>query len=373
MVAKPTIAAFCLFLLASSAMSVAVKNRCLPAWYDSNGIAFDLNPVKTQPINKPDSITTDSLMIAFKMCNAISPSEIDPTWGCDNKPESNIAYILDKATGKCYPMTNETSELKPELIKEGDDVKGVRLIYTNKDTISDFFYKNKNIKINIMCNKDIDNSSIQWIIDDSDPLFLIFTTSAKAGCGASVKDLISLFNNFKLAAAGIIFLVGILFTFFGKRFFTISLTITGFIIGFISISGTAYIFGAMQTSDSKKIGVLLLISFLLGLLIGWVFYKFRKLTTMAACGILFFLIGNALLRLYLSRWIIQNWAEIAFLVVVVIIGVGFGYQYSNQCIMFSTAFGGSFLIVLAAGVATNTYYSPDEVVERVKRGDTVVS
>jgi hypothetical protein len=373
MVAKSTFATLCMVLLASSVMTVTIKNRCMPAWYDSNGIAFDLNPVKTQPREKPDNITTDSLTIAFMMCNPIVPSDVDPTWACDNKPDANIAYILDKATGKCYPMTNPASELMPELIKEGDEVKGVRMIYSNQDTKEDFSYKNKNVKINVMCNKDIDNSNIQWIVDDSEPLYVTFTTSAKAGCGASVKDLISLFNDFKLVAAGILLLVGILFTFFGKRFFTITLTVTGFLIGFISISGSAYIFGAMQTADSKKIGVLLLISFLLGLLIGWVFYKFRKLTTMAACGILFFFIGNALLRLYLSRWIVQNWAEIAFLVLVVVIGVSFGYKFSNQCIMFSTAFGGSFLIVLALGVATKTYYSPEEVVERVKRGDRVVS
>lgn len=353
-------------------MSVTIKNRCLPAWYDSNGIAFDLNPVKTQPIDKPDTITTDTLTVAFQMCNPITPSQVDPSWGCDNKPDANIAFIRDKASGKCYPMTNPSSELTSELIKDGDEVKGVRMTYSNKDTKEDFSYKNKDIKINVMCNKEIENSSIQWIIDDSDAKYVTFTTSAKAGCGASVKDLISLFNNFKLAAAGIILVVGILFTFFGKRFFTITLTSTGFLIGFLSIAGTAYIFGAMQTSDAKKIGVVLLTSVLLGGLIAWVFYKFRKLTTMAACGILFFFIGNAVLRLYLSRWIHQNWAEISTLVFFALIGVLFGYKFSNQCIMFSTAFGGSFLVVLALGIATNTYYSPEAVVERVKRGDKVI-
>lgn len=373
MVAKTTLVTICMMLLASAAMSITVKNRCLPAWYDSNGIAFDLNPVKTKPIDKPDNITTDSISVAFQFCNPITPSQVDPTWTCDNKPDGNIAFVRDKTTGQCYPMTDVASTLSQELIKVGDDVKGVRLVYDNKNAKEGFFYKNKNVKINIMCNKDIDNANIQWIIDDSDAKFLIFTTSAKAGCGASVKDLISLFNNFKLVAAGIIFMVGILFTFFGKRFFTITLTTTGFLIGFIAIAGTAYVFGAMQTSDAKKIGVLLLISVLLGILVGWLFYKFKKLTTMAACGILFFFIGNALLRLYLSRWITKNWMEISWQVVFALIGVAFGYAFSKQCIMFSTAFGGSFLIVLALGVATNTYYSPEAVVERVRRGEAVVS
>lgn len=360
-------------LLIASSLSITVQNRCAPIWTDSNKIAFDLNMVKKDSFDKPDSIVAGNLNIAFGLCNPISTSQVDPTWPCTSKPQDNMVYVFDHLTNKCSPMTNVASTLKQDLTKDGDDnINGITLTYENHDVPADFSYKGKNLKVNIKCNKDIDNSKIEWTVDDSDSKYLIFSTSAKAGCGHSLKDLIALFENYKFVAAGILFFLGILFTFFGKRFFTITLTLTGFLIGFLSIAGTAYLFSAMQTADNKKIGVIFFIAFLMGLLVGYLFYKFKVLTTMGAVGLLFFMIGNAVERLYLARWVNQQWAVICILVVFVVIGVAFGYYYSKHCIMFSTAFGGSFIVVLGLSIASNTYSTPAQIAEQIKRGDKVV-
>jgi uncharacterized membrane protein YidH (DUF202 family) len=329
--------------------------------------------VKKDALDKPDSIETANLNIAFGLCNPITVSQVDPTWPCTSKPADNMVYVYDKNANLCKPMTNPSTVPTQELMKDVDgNVNGVSLIYENKDVPADFSYKGKNLKVNIKCNKDIDNYKITWAVDDSDSKYLIFNTEAKAGCGTSLKDLVALFENYKFVAAGILCFLGILFTFFGKRFFTITLTLTGFLIGFLSIAGTAYLFSAMQTADNKKIGVIFFIAFLMGLLVGYLFYKFKVLTTMGAVGLLFFMIGNAVERLYLARWVNQQWAIISILVVFVLIGVAFGYFYSKHCIMFSTAFGGSFIVVLGLSIATNTYSPPAQIAEQIKRGDKVI-
>jgi hypothetical protein len=373
MASKTIIAGIVGLLLVAGNLSITVQNRCAPIWTDSNKIAFDLNLVSQNNIDKPDTVSAPGLDIALALCNPITPAQIDPTWDCPNKPTDNMVYVKETDTNKCSPMTNSNSKLVQNLIKDDDDkITGITLTYENQDAAQDFSYKNKNLKVVINCNKDIDNSKIQWSVDDSDEKFIVFTTSAKAGCGHSLKDLVALFQNYKFIAAGIMFFLGLLFTFVGKRFFTITLTLTGFLIGFLSIAGTAYLFSAMQTADNKKIGAILIIAFLMGLLIGYLFYKFKVLTTMGAVGLLFFMIGNAVQKLYLARWVNQPWAVICILVVFVLIGVGFGYCYSKHCIMFSTSFGGAFLVVLAVSIATNTYSPPAQIAEMIKRGEKVV-
>jgi hypothetical protein len=369
---KTIFAGIVALLLISSSLSVDIKNRCAPIWTDSNKIAFDLNMVTQDSIDKPDIIKSGNLNIAMGLCNPIGSNDVDPTWKCDIKPSNNMAFVYDTVANKCYPMTNTDSTVDQTLIKDNDEIKGVTLIYENKNT-PDFSYGNKNLKINIKCDKNIDNSKISWTVDDSDSKYIVFTTSAKAGCGVSFKDLVTIFENYKFVAAGILFFVGLLFTFFGKRFFTITLTLTGFLIGFLSIAGTAYVFSAMQTADNKKIGVILFIAFLMGLLVGYLFYKFKVLTTMGAVGLLFFMIGNAVERLYLARWVNQQWQIICILVLFVLVGVAFGYFYSKHCIMFSTSFGGAFIVVLGLAIASNTYQTPAEIAEQIKRKDKVVS
>ena len=287
--------------LVSSTYCGVIKNRCAPLFTKDNSVAFDLNQVKPSDSKKPENITIGAIQTEFLMCTGVPDNIVDPLWGCTYKPAENLAYILDG--GKCYPITTPSSDLTHTILTNTDkEVTGLVMTYSNLNQTQDVKSKlySKDLKIVVNCNKDINNENASWTADNTDPKYLVFTTSVKAGCGHQLKDFFALFEQNRYLFGVVFFILGVLFTFFGKRFFTITLTLTGFLIGFLAIAGVAYLFSAMQKADSTKIAVLMLIAVLLGILTGYIFYRFKVVTTMAAVGILFFFIGSAIIRLYLS-------------------------------------------------------------------------
>lgn len=345
----------------------AVQNRCAPLFLNSDNVAFDFNQVNPTDPNNPVAVNQDATSTLFLLCQGIP----DSASNCANNLPDNLVYITE--AGKCYPITTTASQLTTNLQKDADgNPSGVIQIYDNSAVQSpakDKLYPNKNLKIILNCDKSTNNGQAQWTLDTSDPNYLTFTTKTSAACGTSLHDVFAFFIKYKWYFGGLLILLGILFTFFGKRFFIMTLTTIGFLIGFLSIVGTAYLFSAMQNADSKKVMVVLFLGLCMGLAVGWLFYKFRSVTTMAALGLLFFFIGQAVVRTYLSKYVTGNWAQIGIITAIVVIGVATGFFASNYCLMFATAFGGAFLFIFSIGMMTGTLKSPSVVAQEIQRGE----
>ena len=360
------------FQCASSAPNINL--RCTKLFTDeSNPISFDLNLVKPTDVNNPLKLNNGITSAQFLPCSGIQAKLVPAEWKCQNTFDQNQVYFFDGTT--CYALTTDASIATFEFSKdEKGKATGVSITYDNSKVPAETKSKlySKNLKIIVKCDNDVKDSDAVWSYNLMSLNYLEFTTSAKAGCGTSYRDLLDFFNNNKYVFGLAFIAIGILFTFFGRRFFSITLILIGFLIGFLAVAGLAYSISFFQGADTKKVVVLMIISVLLGALVAWIFNAFKVVSTMAAVGALFFFIANAILRLYLTRYITTTMGEFAVVIVVVIIGVLFGYVYSKQCIMFSTAFGGSFLVVYAVGTLTKTLDSPAVINERVRNGERVV-
>ena len=351
-------------LLGSS--QAALQNRCAPLFLNSDNVAFDFNQVNPTDPNNPVAVNNGATSTLFLLCQGIPDSAAN----CVNNLPDNLAYVT--VGGQCYPITTTATKLTTDLQKDADGApSGVIQIYDNSNVQAPDKNKlyTKNLKIILNCDKSTSNGQAQWTVDNSDPAYLTFTTKTAAACGTSLHDIFSFFIKYKWYFGGLLILLGVLFTFFGKRFFIITLTTVGFLIGFLSIVGTAYLFSAMQNADSKKVMVVLFLGLCMGLAVAWLFYKFKSVTTMAALGLLFFFIGNAVIRTYLSKYVTENWQQILIVVAIVVIGVAVGFFASNYCIMFATAFGGAFLFIFSIGMMSGTLDSPSVVAQKIQRGE----
>ena len=358
-------------LLATQAFTApSVKPRCSFSFTKDDLIGFDLIPVKAS--GQPIIIENGASKAQLQFCSAILQSSIPDGWNCPVIGE-NLVFVNE--AGKCLAVTTPDTTFISEYTTDSDKkTTGIVITYNNdkvKDEDKAKLY-GKNLKFTIACNKDILNSNAVWTYDTSDAAFINFKTAAAAGCGYSLKDFLEFFNKNKYIFGAAFVAIGILFTFFGRRFFSITLILVGFLIGFLTVAGAAYVTNAFAGADTKKVVVLFVISVLLGCLIGYLFNKFKVISTMGAVGVLFFFIATAVLRLYLATTITNSWAKLGITALVVVIGVAFGYFYSKFCIMFSTSFGGAFLVVFAIGTLSNTLDSPTIIEQKIKDGEKIV-
>lgn len=365
------IATVLICLLANQVFSATtVKARCSFSFTKDDLVGFDLIPIKG---SGPAIIVENGASKAqLQFCSSIPQSAIPDGWNCPTVAE-NLVFVNEG--GKCLAVTTQDSTFTSEYTTDNDKkTTGIIITYNNDKVKEEDKAKlyGKKLKLNIACNNDILNSNAVWTYDTSDAAFITFKTAAAAGCGYSLKDFLEFFNKNKYIFGAAFVVIGILFTFFGRRFFSITLILVGFLIGFLAVAGAAYVTNAFSGADTKKVVVLFVISILLGCLVGYLFNKFKVISTMAAVGVLFFFIATAVLRLYLATTVTNSWAKLGITSLVVFIGVAFGYYYSKFCIMFSTSFGGAFLVVYAIGTLSNTLDSPTIIEQKIKDGEKIV-
>src|SRR3990167_221603 len=225
-----------------------ITNRCAPLFLGDDNVAFDFNQVNPTDPNNPLVVGTAGLTSRFLLCQGI-PDSVTLDAKCTNKLPDNLAYVV--IGNDCYPTTTSATTLTTTFNKDGDG-KPTQVVQTYDNspvqgTAKSQLYT-KNLKIVLNCNKDSANGQAAWTVDNSDPNYLTYTTTTAAACGTSLHDVFAFFIKYKWLFGGILILLSILFTFFGKRFFIITLVIVGFLIGFLAIVGTAYLFSAMQNA-----------------------------------------------------------------------------------------------------------------------------
>lgn len=368
-------------LLALGSISAAtIQNKCLPLFTGSNSVAFDLNSVNPTNAQTPLTVVGAGSSSQFVLCNPIPSSALNADWKC-TPVSGSIAYIYDTASTTCKALNSEDSIINSAINMDSDQkVSGVTLSYDNSNasaTDKPNLY-GKNLQIVMNCDANIQNQNAAWTYTENDK-YVVFSSASSAGCGNSLKDLFGIFEKYRIVSSIVLGAFGVLFAFFGKKLFTITLTLCGFLTGFLSIAGVAYAFSALQNADSKKVTVILILSTLLGILLAYIFYKFKKVTTMVALGFLFFFIGNAILRLYLVKLNLANWIQIVILIVIVGLGVTGGYLFSeykycnySNCIIFATSLGGAFLLIMSIGFLTQTLKTPAEIQQMVLRNENMV-
>jgi hypothetical protein len=319
-----------ILLVVGSISSAAIQNRCLPLFTGTNSVAFDLNSVNPVNAETPLTLVGTGSTSQFVLCNPIPSSVLNADWKC-NSVSGSIAYIYNTASKTCKALNSADSTIVSAInLDSNQNVNGVTISYDNSNasTTDQPNLYGKNLQIVMNCDLNVQNQNAAWTYAENDK-YVVFTSASSAGCGNSLKDLFGIFEKYRIVSSIVLAAFGVLFAFFGKKLFTITLTLCGFLTGFLSIAGVAYAFSALQNADSKKVTVILILSTLLGILLAYIFYKFKKVTTMVALGFLFFFIGNAILRLYLVKLNLATWIQISIIAVIVLLGVLGGYFFSE--------------------------------------------
>jgi predicted membrane protein len=362
----------CTLCLSAAVLAGNFENRCVP-YFTNDMISFDLMQVSPSDPSNPlsgNSMDPQGDQYTFLPCAPLQQSKLPDQVSqlCASvQMDNNMMLVYNTQLQTCKATTSSKSSVEQtELTDSNGNTNGVQIRYIADK--SDGSVDGRDVIFKFYCNKDIADSSSSWTPDFSANAY-VMTTSCKSCCGYSLSDAFNFFNSNVYLFGGIFIGVGLIFAFFGRKWFTYTLVLAGFLIGFLFVVGLAYGTANLNGTDNKKKAVFFILGTMLGSLIAFVFYKFKKVTTMGALAVLFYLIGNAIIRFALAGKVHNQWVQWSIIIVLMLIGVGIGYVYSDHCIIFATAYGGAFLAVYSIGMLTKTLDSPSVIDAKIRAGE----
>ena len=324
----------CLLLACQLAIS-QTANRCLP-FFTSQKVGFDLVPIETANQQKPYAVslqphTNDRLgvfvtigSVEFNLCGLMTKPD-----SCPDVPGGAFAYYL--FDGKCTPMIVLTSNVVREPITVDNKVNGVSLLYNNDNLDADKKkFMGPNVQFRVTCNKENTgvakwSASINFLNGEQ----VTLTAEHASGCGKGIDDILDLFEQNKVICCIIFVGIGIIFAFFGRHAYKWTLMLCGFQIGFISVAGVCYSFGIFHNAVDSTKWIALASAIIVGLIVGFLLYKFEVATIMLVCGLLFVLITMAILTTFLASVEINKWLEIGILILAGALGAILGAYFKE--------------------------------------------
>lgn len=311
-----------LFLVLEIASSQTI-NRCLPI-FTKEKTGFDLVDIDKSNQNKGYDVkllphinvrlnkTVLLSNVKFNLCGLLPKPDT-----CTEPPGGAFAYYF--MDGTCLPMVILTSNSARDPITLQNKVNGVAITYNN-DNVDDTKKKalGPNLRFSITCNKD-KTGIAQWS-SQVDGEVVTLSTEHASGCGKSMEDLLAIFDQNKIICCIIFVVIGVIFCFFGRNAYKWTLLLCGFLIGFFTIALLSYSFGLLNNPTTAMAWIIFGVSILVGLIVGFLLFKFEIATIMLVCGALFALIALAILATFLASVEINKWIEL--LIVVASAGLG---------------------------------------------------
>jgi hypothetical protein len=286
------------------------------------------------------------------------------------KDDPTNKRILQVVQGMVDKLKNRLFEKVPSLTKkklsedDEDKVLGIRGIATNTDEgLYNFEYEIRcptdlkpegDFEVKILPSKGFKRS------DQENRRIVKLFKYDYSGCGNDFSGIIRFLdeNPWVFATGSIV--LGIFLLFYGYKFIRWALAIVGGLAGFILVLGIILWFWNYKAGSSAQIFFVIAISFLVGLLIGYIFYSFTKIAICGAGGFLGFLLSNLVIDLIqgFGDVILAKWVYWTIVVVFIILFTLFGKYMHDHCLILTTSVTGSYLLVRGAGSILGEY--PDD-------------
>lgn len=291
-------------------------NRCLP-FFTTEKLGFDLVKIDSANNNKPfvlsglnflENITTPvvNANVSFRLCNAL-----DAPAGCPKEVPQVTGFF---AQGQdCRPLNMILTKMQPSTIKDNNGkVIGVVLDYNSNDLDANTKKAIRyNMKFKVTCDKNITGNAT-WSFS-YEPNYVVLSTSHTAGCSYGLSDILDIFDNNKLICCTVFFMIGLLFTFFGRSAFRWTMLLCGLLIGFILVAGVCYALGLFVEATEQKKYMILGAAILAGVIVGFLMFYFEKSTISIVCGALTVMIVKALMTMFFPGLVLNTYAEMGIL------------------------------------------------------------
>lgn len=190
----------------------------------------------------------------------------------------------------------------------------------------------------------------------------------KSGCGNDYSGIIKFLeeNPWVFATGSII--LGIFLLFWGYKFIRWALAIVGGLAGFILVLGTILWFWNYKAGSSAQIFFVIAVSFLVGLLIGYIFYSFTKIAICGAGGFLGFLLSNLTIDLIegFADVTIAKWLYWLIVIIFIVLFTLFGKYMHDHCLILTSSVTGAYLTVRGVGTVAGEYPEDGSLIKKIQ-------
>jgi hypothetical protein len=327
---KHIIFSFYLLILFFISFIKSIDNQCF--FIDTDSFSFysiyDLSRGKDD-IDHNYPIPNTQKIIYFNFCAVLSKNK-------------TAQVIIDNNGEKTMLSNDKPNENKWESFDDGVIIK---LSSGEKCNETD----NYSIKYKITCNDDIDELNVKKYEEEKceGTLFI----ESKYGCPQfSVYNFWKLIHNNKVIFFIILFAIGIVLCFFGKKFIYVTIFIFSSIISVSVIF--MFVFNVVlpkgTEADQTVLTIVFIISFIPGIGIGILIIKYQHFLLACVLGG----VGGFFLSIFVYDLILNHWDEanklylkIIVYVVVIAICIGIGYLTIEHLKIITTSFVGSYSLV----------------------------
>ena len=328
---KHIIFSFYLLILFFISFIKSIDNQCF--FIDTDSFSFysiyDLSRGKDD-IDHNYTVPETQRKIYFNFCEVLS--------------KNKNAQVIEDNNGKINILSND----KPDKNKWETFDDGVIIKLSNGENCSDT--EKYSIKYKITCNDDIDELKVtEYKVDGQCNRTL--SIDSKYGCPQfSVYNFWKLIHNNKVIFFIVLFAIGIVLCFFGKKFIYATIFIFSSIISVSVIF--MFVFNVVlpkgTEADQTVLTIVFIISFIPGIAIGILIIKYQHLLLACILGG----VGGFFLSIFVYDLILNHWDEanklylkIIVYVVVIAICIGIGYLTIEHLKIITTSFVGSYSLV----------------------------
>ena len=328
---KHIIFSFYLLILYFISFIKSIDNQCF--FIDTDSFSFysiyDLSRGKDD-IDHNYTVPETQRKIYFNFCEVLS--------------KNKNAQVIEDNNGEINILSND----KPDKNKWETFDDGVIIKLSNGENCSDT--EKYSIKYKITCNDDIDELKVtEYKVDGQCNRTL--SIDSKYGCPQfSVYNFWKLIHNNKVIFFIILFAIGIVLCFFGKKFIYVTIFIFSSIISVSVIF--MFVFNVVlpkgTEADQTVLTIVFIISFIPGIAIGILIIKYQHFLLACVLGG----VGGFFLSIFVYDLILNHWDEanklylkIIVYVVVIAICIGIGYLTIEHLKIITTSFVGSYSLV----------------------------
>ena len=328
---KHIIFSFYLLILFFISFIKSIDNQCF--FIDTDSFSFysiyDLSRGKDD-IDHNYTVPETQRKIYFNFCEVLS--------------KNKNAQVIEDNNGEINILSND----KPDKNKWETFDDGVIIKLSNGENCSDT--EKYSIKYKITCNDDIDELKVtEYKVDGQCNRTL--SIDSKYGCPQfSVYNFWKLIHNNKVIFFIVLFAIGIVLCFFGKKFIYATIFIFSSIISVSVIF--MFVFNVVlpkgTEADQTVLTIVFIISFIPGIAIGILIIKYQHFLLACVLGG----VGGFFLSIFVYDLILNHWDEanklylkIIVYVVVIAICIGIGYLTIEHLKIITTSFVGSYSLV----------------------------
>jgi hypothetical protein len=244
-----------------------------------------------------------------------------------------------------------------------EDQQDLRIDYTGSPSTCGG--SNYGLQVYIQCG---DNLMDTQSVDESNPCRPILTFKSTVGCRKDqLSGLWQWFNSNKWVMFAVFLVVGFLICFFGRLLFKPVIFIAG-VMATVCLVWLIFYSTFLSSSTKSWVGwVVLGVSIVVGLLVGFLFIKFIKLGVFVLAGFGGYTLGLLLYNAFLYK-IDSQVAFWCITVGIALVAGVLGLFLFDHVLIHATAFFGSYLFIYAIGLVAGGYQNPFTIVTEIKNG-----